>query len=140
MVSLFDGYNYVIRLDKDERLSVGLQQFFEQNDVHGGWITAVGGALEVELGFYNLESKQYQWRTFKQTLEIVSLQGTCALDEQGKPVWHLHGVFSDDQHQTVGGHLKDLVVAGTCELFVHRSYQPLHRKHNDDVGLNILDL
>jgi uncharacterized protein len=136
MVQSFDGYNYVMRLDKDERLSVGMQQFFAQNDVQGGWITAVGGALEVTLGFYDLDSQKYLWKTFKQLLEITSLP----LDEQGRPGYHLHGTFADKAYQVVGGHVADLVVGGTCEIFVHRSYHPLHRKHDDSVGLTTLDL
>ena len=51
-----------------------------------------------------------------------------------------NGVFADDEYQTVGGHVKDLVAGATVELFIHRSHQPMRRKHDDDTGLQLLDL
>ena len=140
MVSLFDGYNHIIRLQRNERLAAALQQFMAEQDVQGAWLSGIGGAVEVELGFYDLETRAYRWRTFSRLLEITSLQGNIALDPDGKPICHLHGTFSDDTYQAIGGHVKDLVVGGTCELFVHRTYRPLHRHHDDEVGLAILDL
>lgn len=108
--------------------------------IDGAWVSGIGAALECELGFYNLETKQYQWRTFQGPLEILSLQGNLAKNEAGEMMFHLHGTFSDNQYQTVGGHVKDLTVGGTLELFIHRSYQPLHRKTDKAVGLQTLDL
>lgn len=140
MVCLFDGFNYIVRLDRGERLREGLASFFESYTIDGASITAIGGVVEVELGFYNLEKKKYQWKTIQRTLEITSLTGTIALDEADKPIYHLHATFGDEDYQVVGGHVKDFVVGGTCELFIHRTYQPLRRKHDPEVGLNILDL
>jgi predicted DNA-binding protein with PD1-like motif len=72
--------------------------------------------------------------------EITSLLGTIALDEQGEPMFHLHGTFSDRDYRVVGGHVKDFVVGGTCELFIHVTYKPLSRKHDEQTGLKLLDL
>jgi uncharacterized protein len=140
MTHSFDGYNYLIRLDKGERLGEALERFAADAKVEGAWVSGLGGALEVTLGFYNLNSKEYKWRTFAGTREIAALQGNLALDEQGKVVFHLHGVFADDEYQVVAGHVKDFVAAATVELFVHRAYQPTHRKMNAEVGLQLLDL
>lgn len=141
MTYSFDGFNYFIRLDRGESLKESLLKFAKSEpELNGAWISSVGGVLEVELGFYNLETKQYQWRKFDGLREIVSLQGNFALDEANQPIFHLHGVFADDQYQTVGGHVKDLTVGGTCEIFVHRAYEPLHRKPNQNIGLSTLDL
>ena len=80
------------------------------------------------------------WQTFGHTMEIVSLSGNFAYDDSGKMMLHLHGVFADSEYQTVGGHVKDLVAGATVELFVHRSYQPMRRKHDKETGLQLLDL
>lgn len=140
MKYIFDSYNHVICLEKGENLAESLATFFNETKHEGGWIEGVGGALSVELGYYNLEKKEYQWRTFDQTLEVLSLQGTVALNESGEPVFHLHGVFSDENYQTIGGHVKNLTVGGTLELFVHRSYTPLKRTLNPGTGLQTLSL
>jgi predicted DNA-binding protein with PD1-like motif len=140
MVSTFDGYNYVVRLDRGEKLSQAMEQFFDGNDLEGASVTAVGGAEQIELGFYDLETKEYLWKTFPDLYEITGLLGTIALDEQGKLMYHLHGTFAGRDYQVVGGHVKDFVVGGTCELFIHRTYQPLRRKTDDTTGLKLLDL
>jgi len=140
MTHSFDGYNYLIRLGHGERLSAAIEQFVAESKIEGGWISGVGAASEVELGFYRLSSKEYKWQKFDSMMEIVSLAGNLARDEQGKVMFHLHGVFADDEYQTVGGHVKDFVAGATVELFIHRSYQPMQRKYDDDTGLQLLDL
>jgi predicted DNA-binding protein with PD1-like motif len=140
MVSTFDGYNYIVRLDRGEKLSQAMEQFFDGNELEGASVTAVGGAEQIELGFYDLETKEYLWKTFPDLYEITGLLGTIALDEQGKLMYHLHGTFAGRDYQVVGGHVKDFVVGGTCELFIHRTYQPLRRKTDGTTGLKLLDL
>jgi len=140
MIHSFDGYNNLIRLVRGERLSTAIEQFAQESKIEGGWLNGVGAASDVELGFYQLNSKEYKWRTFGSMMEIVSLAGNLAYDEQGKMMFHLHGVFADDEYQTVGGHVKDFIAGATVELFIHRSYQSMHRKHDDDTGLQLLEL
>jgi predicted DNA-binding protein with PD1-like motif len=140
MVSTFDGYNYIVRLEPGEKLSEALEQFFASSELEGASVTGVGGAEQLELGFYDLDAKEYLWKIFPDLYEITSLLGTIALDEQGKPTYHLHGTFGGRDYQVIGGHVKDFTVGGTCELFIHRTYQPLHRKTDDQTGLKLLDL
>jgi predicted DNA-binding protein with PD1-like motif len=140
MATFFDGYNDIIRLNKGERLSDALRDFAAQNEIPGAWVSGLGGALEVTLGFYNLQTKEYKWQTFTGLYEITALQGNLAFDESGKIMFHLHGTFGDDQFKVIGGHVKDLVAAATVELFIHRTYKPLHRKTDPAVGLQTLDL
>jgi uncharacterized protein len=140
MVHSFDGFNYLIRLDKGERLSEAFEQFAKDTKLQGAWVNGVGAALEVTLGFYDLDTKEYIWKTITEVHEIASLQGNFAINQEGKLMFHLHGVFSDRDFKAVGGHIKDLVAGATVELFVHRSYQPIHRKHDPAAGLQTLDL
>jgi predicted DNA-binding protein with PD1-like motif len=138
---MFDGFNDVIRLQKGERLSEALEQFTAQAKLPGAWLSGLGAASEMTLGFYDLDKKGYHWQTFNGLYEVDSLTGNLALNEEGKLVFHLHGVFSARDFQTVGGHVKDLVAGATLELFVHRTYQPLKRSKADpEVGLPLLDL
>jgi predicted DNA-binding protein with PD1-like motif len=137
---MFDGFNDVIRLQKGERLSEAIQQFTKEAKLEGAWLSGLGAATEVTIGFYDLDKKEYHWQTFQDTREVVALSGNLARNEKGEMVFHLHGVFADDQFQTVGGHVKDLVAGATLELFVHRTYKPLKRKQDPAVGLPLLDL
>lgn len=136
----FDGHNYLVRLDKGERLAESLERFVTETKIEGAWVSGLGAALEVTLGYYDLEKKEYIWRQFEGLSEIVSLTGNLARDEAGKFVFHLHGVLSDKDFQAVGGHIRDLTAGGTVELFVHRSYRPVTRKLDEHTGLHTLDL
>lgn len=140
MTHSFDGYNDIVRLEPGERLMTNLAQFVRDVQLPGAWLSGLGAASEVTLGFYELGSKVYKWRTFGRAMEIVSLTGNLAFDEAGELSIHMHGVFADDEYQTVGGHVKDLTVGVTLELFVHRTYQPLRRRHDATAGLPLLDL
>jgi len=140
MTYSFDGFNYLIKLDKGERLTEAFEQFIQETNIEGAWVSGIGAVLEVTLGFYDLDRKEYQWRTITELREIASLAGNVASDEQQTMTFHLHGVFSDHAFQTVGGHVKELVAGGTVELFVHRAYQPTRRKFDPEVGLQTLDL
>jgi predicted DNA-binding protein with PD1-like motif len=140
MTHSFDGYNYLIRLDKGDRLSTAVEQFMLETKIGGAWVSGLGAVLNATLGFYDLAAKEYRWQEFDGLRELVSLTGNLAANEEGKMMFHLHGVLSDQSFQTVGGHVKDLVAGGTVELFIHRSYQPMQRKTDPDVGLQVLDL
>lgn len=142
MISLFDGYNHIVRLNRGERLSEALQEFCATSKVEilGASVSGVGAAEQLELGFYDLASQQYNWRTFDDLYEVTGLQGTIARDEHDNYMFHLHGTFSDQNYQVIGGHVKDFVVGGTCELFIHGTYQPLRRRLDSDTGLKLLDL
>lgn len=141
MTYTFDDYNYVIKLNKGERLGEALEAFMAaEPKLEGAWISGLGGALEMTLGFYDLEAKAYQWRTFKGLYELTALTGNLAADEHGKLTAHLHGTFADQQFQAIGGHVKDLVAAATVELFVHRTRKPLRRKTDPEVGLQTFDV
>jgi predicted DNA-binding protein with PD1-like motif len=140
MTHSFDGYNDVVRLAHGERLSEALEQFMNGTKLPGAWLSGLGAASSVELGFFNLSSKEYKWRTFGNMMEVVSLTGSLAYDDTGRMMFHLHGVFADDECQTVGGHVRDLIAGATLELFVHRTYQPLRRAHDDETGLQLLCL
>jgi hypothetical protein len=61
VVHAFDGFNYLIRLDKGERLSEAFQQFAAETNIEGAWVNGVGAALEVTLGFYDLDTKNSQY-------------------------------------------------------------------------------
>lgn len=140
MTYRFDGYNYVVRLEKGELLIQTLTELVVTADLPSVWISGLGGALWAELGFYDLGAQEYRYKRFERLLEITSLQGNLAWQD-GRPAWHMHGTFSDETFQAFGGHIKELAVAGTCELLLHHIYgDPLVRQHDKTIGLNLLNL
>lgn len=136
----YDGYNWLVRLEKGEAVVAGLTELVKSQKIDGAWLSGIGACLSAELGSYNLETKQYNWQKFNEPLEILSLQGNLSW-QADEPVLHIHGSFSNRQMQAFGGHVKELEVAGTCEILIHRWYDSgLKRKIDNSTGLNLLDL
>ena len=75
-----------------------------------------------------------------QPLEITGVHGNAAQNEAGETVLHLHGTFADENYQVIGGHVKDLVVGGTCEVIVRPLDAKLTRAKDEATGLNLLSL
>jgi len=141
MTYRYDGTNWIVRLNKGERLMDGLRQLIAQEKLASAWLQGLGGAAWAELGFYDLPNQTYHWQKIDEPLEITSLQGNIAFDGAGEPVFHVHGSFSRADMTAVGGHVKDLEVAGTCEILVRPwNGDKLTRKPDDQIGLSLLDL
>lgn len=141
MTYKFDGYNYILRLQRGEKLIEKLSAFAKEQQLGSMWLSGLGGAAWAELGYYNLGTREYEWKTFSELVEITSLQGNLAwVDDE--PVWHVHGSFSDREFRGIGGHVKELEVGGTCELFLHARFggETMTRVYNDEVGLKLLDM
>lgn len=140
----FDGFNYFIRLQKGDLLVQSLTELVQKEQLSGAWLSGLGAALWVELGYYDLDAKKYIWKRIDPpdgALEITALSGNVSWSDD-QPALHIHGSFSDKEMRGFGGHVKELAVAGTCEVFLHLKQGPdkLTRSHDTDIGLNLLDI
>lgn len=137
----FDGYNWLVRLNTGDELVSKLQEIARSEDIKTAWISGIGAASSVKTGLYDTEKKEYKWRDFSGDIEILSLQGNIAWDDK-HPALHIHGSFSDENMNGFGGHVKELIVGATCELFLHNwfSSHGIVRSEDPKTGLKLLDL
>lgn len=133
---LSDNGNFLI-VPKGEEVMAALSTFAREHGLKSAWVQGIGGAAKTTIGFRNPETKEYLWRTFEEPLEIVSLQGNLAWVD-GEPFWHVHGTFAGADYVAIGGHVKELVVGLTCELFITSTPISLTRHHDEDTGLKLL--
>lgn len=129
--------NTILVLKRGEELHTSLEKYAQESDLKSAWITGLGATEQMILGFYDLENKEYIWREFNETLEIISLTGNMSIVE-GKPFWHIHGVFSDKDFQTIGGHIKELHIGGTGEFHITSLEGELTREYDEETGLKLL--
>lgn len=137
---MYDGFNYVLRFAKGTRLHEALLRFADETQVEGAWLSGFGGAQGMTIGYYDLNEKTYKWKTFEGIYEITQLQGNLSRNAEGEAMFHLHGSFAGTNYTELGGHVKDLTVGATLEMFVHRIQKPLMRKLDDETGLQLLDV
>lgn len=132
------GDNHVLIFQKGERFIESLTGFCTENGIDAGFFHGLGGALSAEIGYYHLDDQEYEFTELGEVLEIVSLHGNIALKD-GSPFIHAHGVFSDTKLRTYGGHIKELVVGGTCELQLQAYNTSWQRIHDESTGLDLID-
>jgi len=130
--------DYIVVLQKGENLHKCLTQFAKETDTKTAWLQGLGAALELQIGYYDLDAKEYKWRQITGAHEITGMQGNIVRDEHGEPLFHIHGTFSDTECKAYGGHINHLVVGGTCEILVKPLSLELTRQIDIATGLNLL--
>lgn len=127
----------ILVLAAGEDLFEKLITFVNQYKLNGAWLQGLGSSRSATLGFYSPETKEYQWQTYTEPLEIVSLQGNLAwVDDE--PFWHVHGTFSGPDYASVSGHVKSLTVGLTLEVLITPLSARFTRTHDENTGLNLL--
>ena len=127
----------ILVLQFGDRLQEKLGAYAREHELVGAWVEGLGGAKSMTLGYYNIDQRQYTWKDFDEVHEILKLSGNLAWVD-GEPVWHIHGAFSNSEFNSVGGHVRELVVGVTCELFITPLDAPLTRVFDDETGLKLL--
>src|SRR3989338_6584925 len=134
---LKDNRRYIIRFDKGEELFSELVKFCETEGVVAGPFTAIGASDGVLLSFYHGHETKYSDKKVDDELEIAALNGIVA-ELDGKLMVHAHGSFSDRNMSLVGGHVKELLVGSTCEVFLIKLEGNIEREFDEETGLNLM--
>jgi hypothetical protein len=131
-----DGSRVFIRLEMGDEVHPSLVQIAEREQIFGGWLSGIGAASEVELGYYDLERKDYDRLRMEGDVEIASASGTLGLVD-GRPFVHLHAVVSDRRCETRGGHLFRAVAAATVEFVIFAAEAPIERTMDETTALRL---
>jgi predicted DNA-binding protein with PD1-like motif len=130
---------YVVRLESGEPVIETLTRFLSEQRIGFANVSAAGAVSRVRLGYWNAQSKEYQYKDFGEQLEVVSFQGNASLKE-GKAFLHIHGVFGRSDYSVLGGHVKEAWVHPTFEIWLRTEDVPVRRSHDQATGLDLLDL
>lgn len=134
---LSNPYHEILRFDAGDNVVRGILDFAEKQGIEAAWLSAIGSAREVELGFYDLKSREYLKKTYEEPLELLEASGTIA-NMDGEPALHFHGVFGGKDYETLGGHIHQLIANAVVEVFIHKIDGRLERKYDPATGLNLL--
>ncbi len=134
------GKIHLLKLDCGSDLLEEVENYCLENEIEAALVNAMGTVREANLGFYSQEKKKYISHYFDEPLEMISANGNISLKD-GNSFLHLHGIFSSDDLNVVGGH----VFEGTIVYAVEVSVQELEgtapeRKLDKQTGLNLWDL
>ncbi len=129
---------YFLKVEKGEEIVQTLLDFIAKLKIPSGTISGIGALENVELGYFNTETKEYRHSDFDGVFELLSLAGNIAwLD--GKPVAHVHCMIGDANYNVKGGHLFSGIVAVTGEIYMQTFTDKFTRAKDPELELNLLD-
>jgi predicted DNA-binding protein with PD1-like motif len=101
--------------------------------------TGLGALRDVELGYYNVETRAYERTRLAGSWELLSLFADVASWE-GDLFAHTHVVLGGADFVARGGHLFEGTVSVTAEIRVTPIRLEIARKMNGSFQLHFLDL
>lgn len=139
MVYQEDNNTIVLVLEQGEDIVEAVTDIARDKNGKFGTVSGIGACSEVELNFYNLETKTYEKKLIQESLELTSLLGNIShIDDQ--PFAHLHATFGTNKYETYSGHLSKATISATAEIVITMTNLDINRKFNDEIGLNLLNL
>ena len=129
-----DNNKIYLSIDKNEYLNASLLKVCEENDVKFAWINGIGAIFDPEVGYYDIDSKNYKKKFFNGDFELVSLMGNMTY-KSGEPFIHTHITFTDTNFNAFGGHLFDCKISAAGEFIIRVGEEKISRSYNEDIGL-----
>ena len=135
-----DPKTLVVILDTGDEILSSLKSIAQAEHLAGSSFKAIGALSDVELGWFNWESKEYQTAVkLKEQVELLSLIGDIALKD-GKPQVHAHLVIGRKDGTAHGGHLVSATVRPTCEIVITESPKHLQKEIDTESGIALIRL
>ena len=130
----------VVKLEPDDDLLDSLLKLVKNYEIESGFINAIGALKQFTLGYYNLDSNEYEMKTFNENVELVSCMGSISY-KNGEPIIHIHISVGRSDYSVMGGHLgKPSKVSITAEVSIYEIDQKLNRAIDSQTGLSLLNL
>jgi len=106
-----------------------------RENIRLGRVEGLGAVQKARLGFYNQQTREYQFLVIDQPLEITKLVGNVSIKD-GSPFVHAHITLSDKAGNAYGGHLAPETVVFACECIIEAFDGPIfERKFDETTGL-----
>jgi predicted DNA-binding protein with PD1-like motif len=131
---------FVLVFDIGDEVSGTLLSFAREQGISGASFTAIGAFSEVVFQWFDWQSKQYRDLPLREQVEVLMLAGDVALQEDGQPKVHAHGVVGTSDGSARGGHLARAIVRPTLELILTETPTHLRRRHDPATGLALIRL
>lgn len=128
------GNEHVLVFAVGEQVLETLNTYLLQHTISAATFMAIGGFSQVQLAYFNVQTRQYERRDVNEQVEVISLIGNVALMD-GKPFVHAHVCVGTSEYQAHAGHLRAATVRPTLELFLTELNGELIREQDLSTGL-----
>ncbi|GGF14178.1 PPC domain-containing DNA-binding protein [Hymenobacter cavernae] len=129
---------YVLVFAKGDEVVSGLTEFAQKYNVKSAHYQAIGDATSAKVGVYDYDRKMFKVIPIAEPAEVTTMTGDIAVFN-GKPVAHSHVNLATPDGLVHGGHLLELIIGPTMELFVTVEPTPLYKKLNTEFNAGVID-
>ena len=106
-----------------------------ENGMVLGRVQALGAVSKARVGFYNQETREYEFHEIDRALEITNLVGNISIKD-GEPMVHAHITLADEEGNAFGGHLAPGTIVFACEFVLDQYEGPeFMRGLDEETGL-----
>ncbi|MFW9895416.1 MAG: PPC domain-containing DNA-binding protein [Candidatus Thorarchaeota archaeon] len=128
------------KVEPDEDLIIAITEMVQNHHIKSGLINCIGALKKFTVGYFNLESKEYERKTIEENIELVSCIGNISYKDN-EPIIHLHLSIGNRDYSTIGGHLfSPSIVSITGEVYIIEIDNELHRDLDPKLNLSLLNL
>ncbi|NHJ24443.1 MAG: DNA-binding protein [Candidatus Lokiarchaeota archaeon] len=130
----------ITKIEPGEDLIESLSHLIEEYKIGSGLINCIGALREFTLGFFNLEKKTYDFKTFKENVELISCIGNISYKDD-KPIIHLHVNVGRSDYSVIGGHLSQpCIISVTAEVYLFETDMKVERLNDVRFNLSLLNI
>jgi hypothetical protein len=131
---------FVLVFDKGDDPVESLGAFAREHEVGAAQFTGIGAFNDLVVGYFDRGRKEYRRIPIAEQVEVLSLAGDIALDEDGEPQVHAHVVVGKADGSAHGGHLLEAHVWPTLEVVLVQPPQELRKRFDPETGLALISL
>jgi uncharacterized protein len=128
---------FVLVFEVGDEVISALTEFVREQGVGAASFTAIGAFSEAKLGYFDWEGKEFQEIPVPEQVEVLTLAGDVALEDD-EPRVHAHVVVGLRDGSARGGHLLEARVRPTLELVLVQSPVHLRKRHDPETGLALI--
>ena len=134
------GRVIVAKIEPNEDLFDAIKELIKKHKIKSGLINVIGALKQFTIGYFDIEKKKYNFKTFDEDIELISCMGNIAFKDN-EPIIHLHVSVGKDDYSIIGGHLSQpSVVSITAEVYIYEITQTITRANDPQFDLSLLDL
>lgn len=134
-----DVKTYLLVFHTGQEVMKGLVAFARKHKLTAGRLTGIGAIRDAVIGYFEPEKKAYLRLHEKEQLEVLSLTGNLALDND-VPFFHIHVALGRRDGSARGGHLFEATARPTLELVLTKYRKTIRRKIDTESGAELLDI
>jgi hypothetical protein len=134
------GRVIVARVMPDEDLIDSIVIIVKKYDINAGLINVIGALKKFTIGYFNLKTKKYNFKTYEEDVELISCMGNISYKNE-EPIVHLHVAVGRSDNSIIGGHLSQpSIISITGEIYIYEISQKIYRVNEPKFNLALLDL